>query len=82
MGSQHYAPAVLPPRKDLILIVQEAGWASVAGVDDTENIASTGVRSPDFPARDKSLHTLRHICHIYIIYIIIIHNIQHVFMFC
>jgi hypothetical protein len=27
VGGQHYAPAALPPRKDIVPIVQEARWA-------------------------------------------------------
>ena len=67
-GWSALGPGRFAPWKDPVLFVEEAVWASAAGLDGTENLASTGVRSPDRPARDKSLHTLRHICHIYIIH--------------
>ena len=41
------------PRKDPVPIVQEAGWSSGA-----ENLAPTGIRSPDRPARSQSLYRL------------------------
>jgi hypothetical protein len=45
VGGQHHAPAALPPEKDPVPIVQEAGWAS-----GPKNLAPTGIRSPDRPA--------------------------------
>jgi len=48
----------LPPRKDPVLIVQEAGWASGPVWTGAENLATTGIRSPDRPARSKSLYRL------------------------
>jgi hypothetical protein len=39
--------------KDPGPIVQEAGWAPGA-----ENLAPTGIRSPDHPARSQSLYRL------------------------
>jgi hypothetical protein len=38
------------PGKDSVLIVQEAGWAPSSGWTGAENLASTGIRSPDRPA--------------------------------
>jgi len=43
------------PEKDPVPIVQEAGWASGPVWTGAENIASTGIRSPDRSARSKSL---------------------------
>ena len=44
------------PGKDPVPIVQEAGWASELVWTGVENLASTGVRSPDRPARRQSLY--------------------------
>ena len=53
-------PGRLYPGKEPIPIVQEAGWASVPVWIGAENLAPTGVRSPDLPARSESLYRLRH----------------------
>jgi hypothetical protein len=39
-------------------IVQEAGWAVGSVWTGAENLASTGIRSPDRPARSQSLYRL------------------------
>ena len=39
-------------------IVQEAGWAPGPVGTGAENLAPTGVRSPDRPARSESLYRL------------------------
>jgi len=39
--------------------VQEAGWAPGPVWTGAENLASTGIRSPDRPARNQSLYRLR-----------------------
>ena len=46
------------PRKDPVPIVQEAGWAPVLVWTGAENLALTGIRSPDRPARSQSLYRL------------------------
>jgi hypothetical protein len=50
----------LPPEKDPVLILQEAGWVPGPVRTGTENIASTGIRSPDCLARSQSLYRLRY----------------------
>jgi hypothetical protein len=45
----------LSPRKDPVLIVQEAGWAPGPVWTGAENLAATGIRSPELPARSQSL---------------------------
>ena len=60
VGGHHHAPAAFTPRKDPVHIVQEAGWASEPVWIGAENLASTGIRSPDFPARSESLYRLLH----------------------
>jgi len=48
----------LPPVKDLVPIIQEAGWAPGTVWIGVENLAPTGIRSPDHPARSQSLYQL------------------------
>ena len=45
--------------KDPVLIVQEDGWAPRPAWTGAENLASTGIRSPDRPARSQSLYRIR-----------------------
>ena len=44
----------LPPGKDPVPIVQEAGWAAEQVWTSAENLASTGIRSPVRPTRSES----------------------------
>ena len=44
------------PGKDLVPIVQKAGWAPGLVWTGAENLAPTGIRSPDRPARSQSLY--------------------------
>jgi hypothetical protein len=44
--------------KDPVPIVQETVWASGPVWTGAENLASTGIRSPDRPARRQSLYRL------------------------
>jgi len=46
------------PRKDLVPIVQEAGWALGPVWTGVENLSPNGIRSPDRPARSQSLYCL------------------------
>ena len=48
---QHHAAAALPPQKDQVPIVQEAGWAPGPFWTGGKNLAPTGIRSPDRPTR-------------------------------
>ena len=52
---QLHAPTALPSP---VTIVQEAGWAPGPVWKVAENLAPTGVRSPDRPARSESLYRL------------------------
>jgi len=45
----------LVPGKDPVPIVQETGWAPGPVWTGAENLADTGIRSPDRPARSQSL---------------------------
>ena len=47
------------PGKDPVPIVQEAAWTPGPVWTSAENLASTGIRSPDRPARSQSLYRLR-----------------------
>ena len=61
---QRHAPASPYPKRVPVPIVQEAGWASGPVWTCAENLAPTGIRSPDRPARRKSLYRLRYPAHI------------------
>ena len=58
VGGQHHAPAAFIPGKDPVPIVQEVGWASEPVWIGAENLAPTGIRSSDLPARSQSLYRL------------------------
>ena len=60
---QHHAPAALYPGKDPAPIVREAGWAPGLVWTGAENVAPTGIRSPDPPARSHLLYRLRYPAH-------------------
>jgi hypothetical protein len=60
VGGQPEAPAAFIPRKDPVPILQEAGWAPGPVWISTENLALTGIRSPDLSARSVSLYRLRY----------------------
>jgi len=51
------------PGKEPVPIVQEAGWAPGPVWTGAENLASTGIRSPDSPARSQSLYRLSYPAH-------------------
>jgi len=48
------------PGKDPVQILQEAGWAPGPVWTGAKNLAPTGIRSPDRPARSQSLYQLRY----------------------
>ena len=49
------------PRKDPVPMVQEAGWAPGPVWIGAENLAPTGIRSPDRPACSQSLYWLSYL---------------------
>ena len=49
--------------KDTVPIVQGAGWAPEPVWAGAENLATTGIRSPDRPAHSQSLYRLRYPAH-------------------
>ena len=51
------------PGKEPVPIVQEAGWAPGPVWTGAENLARTGIWSPDRPARSQSLYWLRYPAH-------------------
>ena len=51
------------PGKDAVPIVQEAGWASRPVWTGAENLAPTGIRSPDRPGHSQSPYRLRYPAH-------------------
>jgi hypothetical protein len=54
-------PGRFNPAKDSVAIVQEAEWAPGPVWTGAENLAPTGIRSPDRPARSESLYRLSHV---------------------
>ena len=48
-------PGLFTSGKDPVPIVLEAGWAPGPVWTGVENLATTGIRSPDRPARSESL---------------------------
>ena len=63
MKGQRHAPAALYPGKEPVPIVQEAGWAPGLVWTGAENLAPTGIQSPDRPVRSQSLYRLRYLAH-------------------
>jgi hypothetical protein len=61
VGGQHHAPVAFTPGKDPVPIVQEARWASEPVCIGAENLATTGIRSTELPARSESLYRLRYL---------------------
>jgi hypothetical protein len=55
VGGQRHSPAALSPA-----IVQPAGWVPVLVWTVAENLAPTGIRSPNRPGRSESLYRLRY----------------------
>ena len=60
VGGQSPVPAAFIPGKGPVPIVQEAGWAPGPVWIGAEDLAPTGIRSPDIPARSGSLYRLRY----------------------
>jgi hypothetical protein len=58
VGGQHHVQAALPPVKKPGTIVKEAAWAPGPVWTGVENLAPTGIRSPDRPSRSQSLYRL------------------------
>jgi len=56
VGGQRHAPAALLPGRDRFPIVQKAEWAPGPIWTGAENLAPTGIPSPDRPARSESLY--------------------------
>jgi len=55
--------SLFTPGKDPVLIAQEAGWTPGPVWTGAENLAPTGIRSPDRPARSQSLYRLSYLAH-------------------
>ena len=55
VGGQRHTPADFTPGRDPVPILQEAGWALGPVWTGAENLAPTGIPSPDCPARSESL---------------------------
>jgi hypothetical protein len=59
VGGQRHARTFCPG-KDPVPIVWEVGWAPGSVWTGAENLATTGIRSSDLPARSESLYQLRY----------------------
>ena len=57
VDGQHHAPAALLPGKPRYSLYRRLGGPR-ADLDGTENLGPTGIRSPNHPARSKSLNRL------------------------
>ena len=55
---QRHAAAALFPGKAPVPILQEVGWVPGPVWTGAENLAPTGIRSPDQPVRSQSLYQL------------------------
>ena len=55
--------SLFTPWRDPVPIVQEAGWAPGPIWRGAENLAPTGIRSPDRPVHSQLLHRLRYPAH-------------------
>jgi hypothetical protein len=64
------------PGKGPVPIVQEIGLAPGPAWTAAENLASTGIRSPDRPARSQSLYRLRYPAHCKICNITMYHRLK------
>ena len=59
VGSQRHAPAALLPGKETRYpLYRRLGGPQGRSGRDAENLAPTGIRSPDRPARSESLYRL------------------------
>jgi len=63
-GSASRPGRSLLPGKNAVLFVQEAGCAPGPVWTGAENLAPTGIRFPDRPARSQSLYRLRYTAHL------------------
>jgi hypothetical protein len=64
VGGHRHAPADFTPEKDPVPILKEAGWAPGPVWTGAENLAPTGIRSPDCPARSELLYRLSYPGHL------------------
>jgi len=58
-GARHHTHRTHDP----VPILQKAGWATGPVWTGAENLAPTGIRSPDRPARSQSLYRLSYPAH-------------------
>ena len=59
VGGQRHTPAALPPGETRYSL--NTRWMGlVFGLKGAENLASTGIRIPDRPARSEQLYRLRY----------------------
>jgi hypothetical protein len=56
VGGERHVPAAFTPEKDPVPIVREAGWPRGPSSIGAKNLAPTGIRASDPPARSESLY--------------------------
>ena len=60
VGDQRHAPVTLPSKKTQYPLSRRLGGPPGPVWVGAENLAPTGIRSPDRPARSESLYRLRY----------------------
>jgi hypothetical protein len=58
VGGERHAPATLPPGKTLYPLYEKLGGPPGPAWTRVENLAPTGIRSPDLRAHSESLYQL------------------------
>jgi hypothetical protein len=58
LGGERRTLPTLPQERDPVYIVQEVGWVPGPVSKGAENLAPTGIRSPDRLVRTESLYRL------------------------
>ena len=59
MDGQRHAPAALPPGNKPVPILQEDGWVQGLVRTGADNLATTGIRSLERPARSESSNKVK-----------------------
>ena len=60
VDGERHAPRSLPGERDRAPILQEAGWVPGPVWTGAGNLAPTGIRSPNRPARSELLYWLNY----------------------
>ena len=66
LGVERPSQLALPRERERVSILLVAGWAPWTVWMSAENLIPTGIRSPDHPARNESLHQLSYPRHTFL----------------